>query len=318
MSSDTSPDTSLESIFQKKYTEFCSDLRDTYSEKVADIDVALGLTAEERLRRFRTEILAQPDFHARLSDEVCPGRVLPGVEIEAQHWTTFSRNTQKAIHKYVGILGACSTDWTDISGGIGMDWMRDSMKNWKEKMSSVDFKKLSDRILNFMNGSAGAAGGAEGDFGLPKLPERFLRGQLAKLAEELVSEFKPEDFGLNAADLESAGDNPARAFEILMETYTQRPDVIQNAMKRIARKLQDKVQRGELRPQEIAAEAEEMIKEFSENKAFVELMESFRSLFGMEDPDLARAAGREQNARLALVRSRLRKKLDAKKKAGNK
>jgi hypothetical protein len=320
MSTSGAPDTSLDSIFQKKYTEFCSDLSDTYSEKKVQIDAAAALTPEERLRRFRQEVVAQPNFRARLSDEICPGVVLPGVTIEAEHWATFSRNSQKAIHKYVGILGACSMDWSDLSGG--MEWMRETMKTWKEKMTSVDFKKLSDKILEFVQssaaGAAAAAGAGGGGAGMPRLPERFLKGQLAKLAEELVAEFKPEDFGLNVADLEAAGDNPARAFEILMQTYSQRPDVIQNAMKRIAKKLQEKVQRGQLRPQEIAAEAEEMIKEFSENPAFVELMESFRGLFGMEDPDLARAAGREQSARMSLVRERLRKKLEAKKKAGNK
>jgi hypothetical protein len=72
---------------------------------------------------------------------------------------------------------------------------------------------------------------------------------------------------------------------------------------------------GEIRPQEIVAEAEELMKTFSENPAFVEMMETFRSLFGMEDMDVARSAGREGSARMAIVRERLRKKMEAKRAA---
>ena len=43
------------------------------------------------------------------------------------------------------------------------------------------------------------------------------------------------------------------------------------------------------------------------------MMESFRSTFGMDDPDLAREAGRDGDARRNLVKERLRKKMDAKK-----
>ena len=64
------------------------------------------------------------------------------------------------------------------------------------------------------------------------------------------------------------------------------------------------------------AEAEELMKTFSENPQFVEMMEGFRQAFGMEGhEDDLRAAGRDGSARLSLVQQRLRKKLDAKKKA---
>jgi len=54
------------------------------------------------------------------------------------------------------------------------------------------------------------------------------------------------------------------------------------------------------------------MKDFSENNAFTELMKSFKGSFGMEDPEVARQAGRPEEARLNLVKERLRKKLDAK------
>jgi hypothetical protein len=46
-------------------------------------------------------------------------------------------------------------------------------------------------------------------------------------------------------------------------------------------------------------------------------MESLKSMFGFEDMDMARQAGREGSARLSMVQQRLRKKLEAKK-AGKK
>jgi hypothetical protein len=311
-----SEERSLDSIFQKKYTEFCEDLIGTYPEKEAQIREARGLSEADRMARFRTEVLptaGQPNRNPIES----PGVVLPGVQIETAHWQSFSSNSKKAIQEYITLLSFCcmfgdpAHPWMgDLSGGAlpGKAWMDEMMKQWKSKLSSVDFKSLTEKIMNLF-------GPGKGGFALP---ETLLKGQLAKLAEELVREFKPEDFGLSAEQLGGTDSNPSHAFELLMNIYTQKPELLQNAMKRIAKRLQDKVRRGELRPQELAAEAEQMMKEFSENPAFVELMESFRTVFGFEDQDTARASGRDGEGRLALARNRLRAKLEKKKKGGNK
>ena len=200
------------------------------------------------------------------------------------------------------------------------------MKKWQSKMNTVDFKSLSEKIMNVfgsMNmgsaaaGSAGAGAAAAAAAGGFKFPEKMLKGQLAKLAEELVREFKPEDFGIDVASLEASND-PSRAFQLLMEVYTQKPELIQAAMKKITKRLQQKVQSGELKPSELAAEAEEMMKEFTDNPAFVELMEGFRRSFGFEDTDAARQAGRDGENRLSVARARLRAKLEARKKKNDK
>ena len=90
---------------------------------------------------------------------------------------------------------------------------------------------------------------------MPKLPEKFLKGKLAKLAEDLVREFKPEDFGLRPEDLAAVEKDPTRAFEILMQASGSNPEMLQKAMMRVGKRLQEKVQRGELKPEELAAEA---------------------------------------------------------------
>lgn len=309
-----SEDRSLGSIFNKKYDEFCDDLTGAYPEKTEEIVAARALTEAERLARFRDEVLPSAGRPNR-DPLVTPGVVLPGVEIEAAHWQEFSDKSKKAIQEYVTLLSFCcmfgdpAHPWAaDLSGaGPSKAWMDEMMNHWKDKMNSVDFKSITEKIFKmFGSGVPGAAGGF-------KIPERLLKGQLAKLAEELVREFKPEDFGLSAEELGAEGSDPSRAFEKLMQIYTTRPELLQNAMKRIAKRLQDKVRTGQLKPQELAAEAEQMMKEFTDNPAFVELMESFRSVFGFEDPDTARAAGRDGEGRLALARSRLRAKLEAKK-----
>lgn len=311
-----SDDPALDGIFQKKYIEFCDDLIQSYPERSTEITAARALPEPERLQRYRNEVLpsaGRPDRNPLDN----PGTVLPGVTIENTDWLTFSETSKRAIQEYITLLSFCcmfgdpAHPWMhDLSGnGPSRAWMDEMMKKLRGKLSSVDFKSLSEKIMHLF-GSAGAAGGA----GF-QIPDRFLKGQLAKLAEELVREFKPEDFGLSPEELQETEQNPSRAFDMLMRIYTQRPEILQNAMKRIANRLQEKIRKGELRPQEIAAEAEQMIKEFSENPAFVELMETFRSVFGFEDQDLARASGHEGEGRLALARSRLRAKLEAKKRA---
>lgn len=291
-----SEEKSIDSIFQKKYTEFCDDLLATYPEKDTEIRAARALTEGERMQRFRDDIFPLVGNPTR-DPLVNPGPVLPGVVIEEAHWATFSANTKKAIQEYLTLL--CFTCMFGDSKNLFNDfannpqskkWMEDIMGTWKDKLNSVDFSALSQKLLKIFG---------EGGKGAFKLPERMLKGQLAKLAEELVREFKPEDFGLDIDQLQETDKDPSRAFELLMNIYTTRPELLQNAMKRIAKKLQDKVRRGELRPQELAAEAEEMMKEFTENPAFVELMESFRNVFGFQDEESARASGHDGENRRA-------------------
>lgn len=63
----------------------------------------------------------------------------------------------------------------------------------------------------------------------------------------------------------------------------------------------------------MAREAEEMMKDFAENPAMMEMMETFRGVFGFENQETARAAGRDGENRLSIARNRLRAKLEAKK-----
>jgi hypothetical protein len=215
------------------------------------------------------------------------------------------RNADKreALVRYThGIQMALKSINNPAEAGKLKEWADNITKEWRGRLDKTDFQSISEKFKDLF-GTSGA---------IPALPEKFLKGKLAQLAEDLVREFKPEDFGLDAAALESS-DDPSRAFTLLMEVYTQKPELIQNAMKKITKRLQQKVQSGELKPADLAAEAEEMMKNFTDNPAFMELMEGFRNAFGFEDTDTARSAGRDGENRLSIARKRLRAKLEARK-----
>ncbi len=299
---------SLTSVFQDKYTEFATELAATLPELKTEIAAAMALSEEDRKSRWLAEVL--PGCGPTRDPKVNPGLVLPGVQIPNELWDVISDKSQAAIQEFLTLLAFCSlytSGMKDLSGnpleGMGA-WSDEFLKGWKEKMGSLDFESLSKKIADLV--------GSLGPDKLPKIPERLLKGHLAKLAEELVREFKPEDFGLSTEELAACDKDPSRAFTLLTEIYTKKPEVLQRAIQRIANRLQEKVKRGELRPEQIAAEAEELMKEFSENGSFVELMSSFKSMFNMEDMETARQVGREGDARRNIVKERLRKKLEAK------
>lgn len=302
---------SLAEQFQKKYGEFAADITATFPELEAAVTAALAMSPEERLVAYTATVLgghgkgaAGQESNATSS----PGEVLPGVVITEELWASASDATKKAVSDYRSILDMCAM--VESGSTPSKEWAEKVMRDWRGRMDRVDFNGLAEKFVKMFGGEGG------GSSPLPPLPEKFLKGKLAKLAEDMVKEFKPEDFGLRPEDLEAVEKDPTRAFEILMGASVSNPDKLQKAMARVAKKLQSKVASGALKPQELVAEAEELMKEFQSHPAFVEMMESFRSAFSFEDPEVARAAGQEQSARLALVRNRLRKKLEAKKSGG--
>jgi hypothetical protein len=241
--------------------------------------------------------------------------VLPGVTITDDLWASATEGTKKAINQFLSLMtftfvmkdgppeSSDSGSGFNFGGESFKTWADTFMNQFRGKMDRADFDSFTKKMADLF--------GANGDR-LPPFPEKFRNGKLAKLAEEIVRELKPEEFGLDPDVMKQCEEDPSKAFEILMGTLTQHPEKMQGAMKRIIKRLQEKFQRGEFKPQDLAAEAEEMMKEFSENPAFVEMMESMKNTFGFQDMDMAKAAGQEPTARMALVRERLRRKQAAK------
>ena len=314
MSTDTSanrvfPDAS---VFQTKYDEFAKELLETFPELALAIQASLALNPTERLTRFQAEIRVNPDPTAPI------GTMLPGVALPDATWATLSPSNQKVIWEYVRLLSMCC-----FLEGFGTpdethtkSWMEDIMGQWKDKLGSLDIEGLMKKFSGVFNFGSGAdVSGGSGGFSMPKLPEKFLKGQLAKLAEEIVRDIKPEDLGFTPEMMAECEKSPSKSFDILLQVFTKNPAIIQSTIKKIGKRLQQKIQSGAIRPNEIAKEAEELMKEFAGNADMVGMMDSFKSAFGFEDMDIARAAGKEGSARLNIVKERLRKKMEEKKAA---
>jgi len=315
------------SVFQTKYNEFVEDVLGALPEYTAQIQAASALDADSRLKRFQEEVKVTNTLGGGDSEDhsTNPGTILPGVNVSDAVWTSLSDASKKAVWEHVRILSICCF----MEAGFGdakPEWMEDAMKEMKKKLESVDFSSIIGKFMKFFQPSDGTNAPDEkgvpdlkGMFenGFPKLPERFLKGHLARLAQEMVKDITPEDLGISPEMLKDCEKDPSRAFNILISTFSNNPGIIQRTIAKIGKRLQQKVQSGAIRPQEIAREAEELMKEFAGNSSFVDMMSGIKSAFGMEDMDIARAAGKEGSARLATARDRLRKKLEKKKQAAN-
>jgi hypothetical protein len=293
----------LESIFQTKYDEFASSLKEAFPELAEVITVSLSLPVDEREKVYKEMILPSAGNPKR-DPTATPGMVLPGVYINDSMWNSCSEKTKTAINQFLGVLTfslVMKDGWSDQFGGDSFKkWADTFMNNTRGKMDRTEFESFTKRFSDLF-GSAGDR--------LPPFPEKLRKGKLVKLAEEIVRELKPEELGLDPEIVKQCEEDPSKAFEVIMNSTMRNPNMLQAAMKRIMKRLQDKFQRGEFKPQELAAEAEEMMKEFSENPAFVEMMDSMRKAFSFEgNMEGAKAAGMESTARMNIVKERLRRK----------
>jgi hypothetical protein len=307
------------SLFQIKYVEFVEDALGAFPEYREALEVAKGLEEKVRMERFRKEAHWVEPFLAEEKEpdyRVNPGTILPGITLADGVWSAVSEGTQRAVWEHLRVLSMCHRMEVGAEDGSKPVWMEDMMKELKEKWESVDMEELMKKFSGFFSSGFGSGSSSESDNadgsskGFPRLPERFLKGQLAKLAQEIVKDITPEDLGITADQIAECEKNPTHAFSTLFSTFTKNPGVLQRTIAKIGKRLQQKIVSGAIRPQEIAREAEELMKEFSGNSSFVEMMEGLKSAFGMEDMDTARAAGRESSARLSIVRERLRRKLE--------
>jgi hypothetical protein len=319
------------SVFQVKYNEFVEDLLGALPEYTSEIQVAKGLENDKRLNRFQEEVKVGNTLGVTDSEDFSknPGKVLPGVEISDSVWVSLSDNTKKAIWEHVRVLSICCFMEAGFGDGEKPAWMDEAMNEMKKKLESTDFQNIIKKFMTFFKSEGGKEGeeGAKPDGlpaglpagfeklfenGFPKLPERFLKGHMAKLAQEIVKDIKPEDLGITPEMVAECEKNPSRAFDILFQVFGNNPGIIQKTVQKVGKRLQQKFMSGAINPQEIAREAEELMKEFAGNGNFVDMMEGIKGAFGFGDMDIARQAGREGSARLAMVKDRLKKKASEK------
>lgn len=300
--------------FESTYAQFVDDLKGTFPEFSDALTHAS--TLPDRKIRFIDIWKSHTSDVASMNPSVFDGsgiEIIPGFVMTRKLWNELSESTHAAIWKYVSslvLLAAASSDdekiW-DLSGfNADMEAMMkmlnegggEGFAGLGESMKDI-FSKLSSMASMFGGVKAEDLSGAASKF---KIPERLFKGHIARIAEELVKEFKPEDFGISPDMLES--DDPARVFNYLQEVFTKKPELMMSAAQKIAKKIQAKFQRGEIKREEIIREAEELMKEFSENTAFSELFGSLGEMLKSSEKE----SGNEGSARRREVQERLRRK----------
>lgn len=315
--------------FEATYVQFVDDLKGTFPEFSAALAHAASLP--DHKERFVQIWKSHTSDVAACNASIFDGtgvELIPGFVMKRGLWNELSESTHGVIWKYLSsllLLAAASSTKDDVCGlwdlsGFNAD-METMMKMLSDAHSAEDadspigglgesmkdiFSKLGSMASMFGSFKAEDLGGASSKF---KIPERLFKGHIARIAEELVKEFKPEDFGISPDMLES--DDPARVFNYLQEVFSKKPELMMSAAQKIAKKIQAKFARGEIKREDIINEAEELMKEFSENTAFSELFGSLGEMLKGSEKE----SGNEGSARRREVQERLRRKAEAKKAA---
>lgn len=316
--------------FHSTWLQFCEDLEGTFPELGGALGTCKRMDAAASLSAFRKlwcpQLLSVATRDAALFTETGLGaEVLPGVHIGHRLWQDVSESTHTAIWNYLNSLALLSASeasaedadnfWDEAAFKKGMEEMIRGLKDAAGGAGSTDGGEnpfagfgssfgAMDGLFEKLRTMAEGFGGAAAAGGMPdiKIPERLFKGHIAKMAKELAEEFKPEDFGLDPDMLETK--DPSKIFEFLQDIFTKKPEMLMAAAQRIAKKIQTKFQRGEIRREEIMSEIEELMKEFSENEAFTSLFGQLGEVLG----STAKATGNEGSERRRQVQERLRKK----------
>lgn len=291
--------------FASTYAMFLEDLKGTFPEYTAALTLAGSLP--DSLTRFVEVWHDHTESVAAKNGAIFDGRgveLVPGFVMTSALWSELSENTHNAIWKYLSTLLLLAA-----SSGIESLWdisgfqtsMEEMMKHLQESGEGGTFASMFEQLGKMAEtfGLKDLSGALPGGF---KIPERLFKGHIARIVEELVKEFKPEDFGITEEMMDSK--DPKAIFTNLQEIFTKKPDLLMSAGQKIAKKLQAKFASGSIKREEIITEVEELMKEFSDNEQFSELFGSLGEMLKSSD----RSSGNEHSARLREARERLRRK----------
>ena len=263
--------------------------------------------------------------------------VLPGIHFSAKLWRESSKETRTVFWDYLASLillfnlnlkmsgsapSTSSAPATDASEEMPdftamIDEMTKGFKSEEFKKIFENLKTTFDKFVDLSGNkpptSSDDEAGPAGDFKFPTIPESLQNGQIAKIAAELAGEFTPADLGIDAELMEKM--NPIQIFEHLQFVYTNNPDLLTGAMKRVAKKIENKFASGSLKRETLMAEAKELMEHFTDNPAFKEMFQTFGTMF-TNPADMFGGGGSTGSStdRLQKARERLRKKTEEKKK----
>lgn len=268
--------------------------------------------------------------------------VLPGIHFSAKLWKESSKETRTVFWDYLASLillfnlnlkmsgsssesvpsnadsSSTSEEMPDFTAMI--DEMTKGFKSEEFKKIFENLKTTFDKFVDLSGNVPPSASsdadtdssGPAGDFKFPTIPESLQNGQIAKIAAELASEFTPADLGIDAELMEKM--NPIQIFEHLQFVYTNNPDLLTGAMKRVAKKIENKFASGSLKRETLMAEAKELMEHFTDNPAFKEMFQTFGTMFTNPADMFGGGNTSSSSDRLQKARERLRKKTEEKKK----
>jgi hypothetical protein len=326
-------------------TQFTNELSLSYPE--LEKGVAAYMKRKDQIEAFsplasalKVAVAARDDsFFLKSGASKKGSEILPGIFFTAKLWSDTSKETRVVFWDYLASLillntmflaptvastapTAASEANTETEESTMPDF-DEIMKEMATNFKSEEFKGIFENMKNMFKDLSGnippseGAEGAEGEegkkpFEMPKIPDHLQNGLIAKIAAELAGEFKPEDLGIDPLLMERM--NPMQIFEHLQFVYTNNPELLTEAMKRVAGKIKDKFASGALNRDALMREAKELMTYFTDNPAFKEMFDSMGGLF--DNPFMGGGDGAKgsQSERLRAARERLRKKAEKKSK----
>ena len=316
--------------FKQVYTQYLSEMSLTFPELEKAADKALKKTG---FADFHKSVFPNLSKIAARDDSIFTEagiEIAPGVIMNKKLWKEGGKSTQSAIWEFLSSLILLAAFEIKHSGSGSKD-KKESAEPAANDFSNMfdisgadfDLKKMFEKLgstfsdqsfSSFFEGVKEAAENMKEQFegisgeslpNMPKMPERLFKGHIAKIAEELASEFKPEDFGLSPELLNNT--DPTAVFDYLQQIFTKNPEMLMTGAKKIAHRIQDKLKRGEVRREDLVREAEELMGEFKNNPMFTQIFEQLGAQ--LRNPGGSGGGDSSNSERRRQVQERLRQKL---------
>ncbi len=301
-------------------------MRLTFPELGTQVDRVATLSAEQFWRSWQNNlnILVERDYK-KLTDERRGILIIPLCLTQAL-WSEISETTQGAIWRYLRALvleAALELNMETIDSektGHLMAILSEERieagghEAEAEKAEIIEtaadhLKPLFERLKGFMGSAVDISGIA--DMPMPEIPERLRTGRIARLAEDMAKQFKPEEFGIDTKLLE--GDNVEEILKRLAELYQRDPTLLMTGARRVAERIKKQILGGSLNRDELIAEAKEYVDLFKNHPLFKEAIEKFQG-FGDLGEMFGGGGSGAPSERLRAVQERLRRKMAARKK----
>ena len=316
--------------FAAVYQQFLSEMGLTFPELEKSADAALKKGSWEDFSKAVAPILHQIAVRDSSIFTEKGAAIAPGVIMTKALWKDAGKPTHKAIWDFLSSLillasyekrhstnkveeGTTEEEefgkFFDVSGADAD--LRKMFKDLGDQFSNQSFGSFFDGIKEAAESfkeKFGESMGISGEIPMPSLPEKMFKGHIAKIAEDLAREFKPEDFGLSPEMLE--GGDTAATFEYLQNIFAKNPELLMRGAKKIAMRIQEKLKRGDVSREQLIAEAEGLMAEFKNNPIFSQIFEQLNA--GLRAAGGGGGGNSEPSERRQAAVERLRQKLAAK------